>query len=226
VPGKIDGATVGLDARRIVAERDAGTRQQKPAGQVVGMRFQMVLQFRERRLYVDMVAGIGGIRRCVVAAVGERPVGQGRGPELRVEQQRCNRQQQDRHRRGGDATRVRDDTAAACPIVLPQRQDAAADFGAGRLRLFAGKDAARRVALDFAELVAVDGEIVRIPRSRAAGPQEQRQQQRRDGERGHCDQRDRERKAHDSAASPMICVRRCSSSRLSGAAVGIAVRRR
>ena len=72
-------------------------------------------------------------------------------------------------------------------VLLGGDQDAAFDLGAGGAGLRFGQRARRPLALQFAELIAIDREVVVEPRRAVDAPAQQRDQQdapRRGGEEG------------------------------------------
>ena len=112
---------------------------------------------------------------------------------------RPGREGQQQHRRG--RRRERHPRAwAGCGRGRVQRQDAAADLGAGGVGLLGGQNATGEVALDLGQLVAIDREIVGVARRGALPPHQKRHQQNGHGQRGEADQRDGETDAHARAS--------------------------
>ncbi len=176
---------------------------------------------RDRLVDVDM-GGVCGDRRCAGGgALGKGLVRQGRRAEPPIQRPGGDRQQQDRDNR----RRARLRAGAGFGLDRLQCEDAAGDLGARRFGLLGGQDAARQIALDLGQLVAVDGEVVGLARGGAAPAKKQRRQQHREGERGQPTERGGEPDAHRSVPSPRTAARRRRSSALSGAAAVSSLRR-
>jgi hypothetical protein len=211
---------IGFGGLRETTEAQLRAGQQHPAGQIFGVLLQMRGEPRDRVADVGMAGRAGRVRgpsgrrpvwRPGAAAIGKRLVRQGGRAELPVHHPGGERQQQDHDRRH----RKRNGAGADLGPGRAQREDAASDLDPRRFGLIGGQEAARDIALDLGQLVAVDGEVVGVARGRAAAHQQQRHQQNSQCEAGQPDERDGEPEVQGSAPSPRIAARRRRSSALS-----------
>ena len=179
VGGERRGLAVGGDGGRRVVEGGLRAGQHQPALEVVGLVLQPGLEPGHHLLDLRR----GALRQLLLAG-GQRLVRQVGGAEVEVE---GGAQRRDEDGRGQeDEAPLRRGAGRRGLGGARRAQQAAFDLEPGGGRLLGPDQAAREVAVDLGQLVAVDGELVRRFGGATAGAQEGPQQggQRRQREGG------------------------------------------
>ncbi len=205
--------TVGLGRLGVAPEIAIGAAEQQPALEVVRMVGEMRLELLQRRLDVELLGRDDSVVRFV---------GQAGRSQLPIERRGGERQQDDR----GDGKGKRRMRAGGGRRRRAQRENAAADLGFRRLGVARVEHAAADIALELADLVAIDREVVGVAGRGGAAAQDQRPHQQRHREHRHGEEGEGQPQAHRSALSSRIWASWRSSSALSGGAPAVRVWRR
>jgi len=172
----------------VAAEVHVDGRDHFPATAVVRVLLEMRFDAGKQRLHRVVIVGGGDAR-------GERLVGQAGRSDREIERDRADRQRHERGRRRQTTPRplIRGTTRPGALHPVGGGEQPARDFDARRFGLRRRDEPGDPVAIDFGELVAVDGDVVRVGRGVRVPAARQRP---RDG--GH--RRNRHQRQHDPQA--------------------------
>ena len=170
---KIAGVLIGIGRLAVVAHRRIGAAEHHPAVGVLGIGLEPGGQA------VDRALGRFMPRRSRNAA-GKRPIGQARQAGQEIEREGARRRAQGEHRGQAPARRARLGRVAGKAGC----QDAALDLESGGGSVAGLDQAARRVALDLREPVAIDRQVGARPDSRRTRLGQKRRQHHRQHRRG------------------------------------------